>query len=366
MSIKDFRTKDEIIISINARNKSAVAPGERRAAGMLPGRITRRYLPRRKKPDGFIKLFDAAQKFVDNVWITTNVSILATVFLDFDEIGYNLPTAGQVNAIADEIVTDGGANPETIYREINRENLQQAFIVNINGDGFPSSFDSALDTENEVFTENGVKLTPEQLATPNLTFQQRHANVVEQFLEQGGCIYPLILNSTLTKVTDGYDFGADEVEFNLAPSDKIIFIPKLMTSRGISFNDYNQGGDAFRRTSYLNLIFRFKPRIFETPGLIQYAELIALVPTAGEIANFVAVRDVHTAISPSRTFHVDRYIDDTPDPTLETGGAFPDLPFNRSTPYEDLIYYKSDFEAQTGTLTGIIKRGTRKFYVWTV
>jgi hypothetical protein len=214
-------------------------------------------------------------------------------------------TTGQKEEILTDLLLPGVNNLQNIYREVKKSNgLVFPFLVEgIDSEDTPFLYDSREEYEN--WTEDGgLVLTENQLlGSYQITPVWEAPDEYSTFRPFGFRDY-----GAETKSTNVFDQSADAVTFNPSAADTYFLIPTIPLAQGQHYTDVSSGGIDTRRV-FLNLIYRFFPRLFDEPGAVIETD-------SGEMEAYTRA----IGIEPTRTFSFDVPI--VGDPVFSPGGDF--------------------------------------------
>lgn len=243
MSTKDYKTRDEIVISVGGPGdgKGGGKRTRRRGGSAAPGRKGRKYLPRRKT--GQITFYDPGQILSAGDWIDNSFAVTPV----WVAVGETLIPIRSI-LVSDYTERDAAvlapdrATWKTVFRKIAKNPQAINYDISVNwGDG--------LSEGGEISTLH--EWTPAGLALDAADLQ--HGFVISsgrEFFEP-----VIVLNDPdpdnpagKIKVTETRDFAADPVTFPLNPKMDIFLMPALSLAGGESFgysHIFNNGTVAF-------------------------------------------------------------------------------------------------------------------------
>ncbi len=369
MATKDFRTRNEIVVTVNKQGDADDVQKRKRRGPIIPSKVRPGHLSRRLVNET-IRLFDAGYKKVGDDFLPTTNPIIAP----FDDTFFRATpirnlTAADFDAMRSDVLGLGVENFKNgTFKEILRgENSDKyGLLANIGDATLP------LDTLTE-WTSNGFKLRQDQLDAGVTLFDTKDMF----FPDALGNNVKLLDGVSGQKITSTGIYTDAAVPFVPAFEMKVYLLPDLAMTFGDS--QYVIGTDlppstwtSFR--AFLNYFWMILPRPWvitpSDPFYNNYTGTIGVVH-AGSIPAYEAViakLASHNSLpgSRGRTYN------------LRTFGTAADF-FSYTDPADPLITTKhtqqflrcgfdtglfEDGTARNGVLKAIVEKGDSFYYFW--
>lgn len=359
MSDKKFTLKPggKLIIEINraAEPKKQNFAGHLSPKGLIKTRREDEYLPRRLKKSSFIQFYDLGLFYnSEDGFAEADFQRESTYTLD-SGLGVNRshPTDAQHQELVDYVMSVGVENLETTYY---RQGVDYSYFFRV----FITCDDFFLETDPtaEHWSEEGLKLTDEQLSSANLTFQPSWTTAMPVKVKGTG----------KNKITASYDSGAPDVGFVPGKSDKYFFLPRLATPTASTLLNSPASNDSLisnhRVTPRLPFVFPDEPT-FHLPPVQQWADDLGQIEFEKAKKLAALVNDAAFNIRVIRRTQVSPGVVETSsiDPA-----SFPRADHFGASPSADAFSLEASFLATddppAGTLIAVIKQGSKFFYVW--
>lgn len=163
MSIKDFRTKDEIVIAIKPGSR-AVAETSKAGRQPIPGQKPRKRALSRRRSKSAIRFFDLGQYLSGGVYVSNDFMFSPGYSIVGDSLIFDTVTTADMDPLVTEITDVAAADRAATFYRIPKNATSHEKCINVayTGDGGPVS--GTLDTLAD-WTAAGLQLTPAEAAS---------------------------------------------------------------------------------------------------------------------------------------------------------------------------------------------------------
>lgn len=345
MSTKDFRTQNEIVVTVKDRNRSddaAAAKPKTRKGTVPPGKPAKRFLHRRKVTPKGINFYDLGQIVAGAGFDDTDYQVPNTPIFGLGDIAAPDPTTSDFEGRDAPLLAIPTAQLLNKVRKITKGSLSAKYHVLALFGSYVDELDNL-----EQWTAGGLVVDQADLNT-GLTIAANAAPYFDAVVLKDG--------EPNQKITTAPEYSAPAAAFSPVPLMDVFLVPKLAYLQGRAttptFGDVGQYG-----AIYLTLPRRFG---INTADEWNGGDLSPLPPIgAGMDAATLEAINNWKGVVPNRGFFW-TYLTNT----WTTNAAFP--PAGHHTRGISAMGSYSPFTyGPNGALLAIVKKGSTFYYFWT-
>lgn len=371
---------DQIIIVDVTVPETSASSNDRSRIKFAP---SKKYLTRRKKPDGLIEFYDLGCIKTEDSYETIPSFLIAPPFQYSLSLAYvRALVADDYNDLRDYILGFSTSSLKTTFRKITKNNSFEYHLRLLAGereselndypewtaDGFRATEDE-LDSGIEIYNGFSSDYIPDGFPLPEVHTTQLGYFVADKYTNQSPYTYqrPLVLKTAAhQKITALPSFDASEVSFTPSKNMKVYLMPDLAYFNGQSQVLTSLGS----KTAYLNLFYRVRPREWMLPSSPNYrkygAELLypyaysndqyqAVVQTVAAHQSLVDTRGV-TQLEDGVTWVAGFDFEST------AGSGYPQQEYLQAVAWSRV----PDSEVDKGILNAIVEKDGVYYYFWNI